>query len=138
MRRLIALTYVMTALAALPAEAGNVSIGINIGTPPPPPPPPIVVAAPPELVLVPGTAVYYSPGVSVNYFVYGGRHFTFHDGSWFVAASHNGPWTFIAVEQVPPQLLRVPARYYKIPPGHAKKHDGGPPPWAGKGRGPKH
>jgi hypothetical protein len=135
--RVVALTCALTALAPWPASAGGVNIGITIGAPPPPPPP-IVIAAPPNLVLVPGTRVYYSPSVSANYFVYGGRHYTFHDGSWFVAATYTGPWTFIAVEQVPPPLLKVPARYYKIPPGHMKKHGGGPPQWRVKGHGPKH
>ena len=120
-------------LGAIPAQADNLSIGINIGSPPPPPP--IVVAAPPQLVLVPGTPVYYAPGLSVNFFFHKGRYYTFHDSSWFVAGAHNGPWTFVAVERVPQPVLAVPVQYYKVPPGHWKK--GGPPPWAGHGKGPK-
>jgi hypothetical protein len=144
MRRRILLTRLFVAfgtglLWSAPAWAGNVSIGINIGTPPPPPPP-IVVAAPPQLVVIPGTLVYYAPGVNVNYFVYKGKHYTFHDGAWFVASSHHGPWTFVAVEHVPRSVRGVPVSYYKVPPGHMKKAHGGPPPWAGKGKGkgPKH
>jgi hypothetical protein len=102
----------------------------------PPPPPPVVVAAPPQLVVVPGTPVYYAPGLSVNYFVYRGRHYTHHNGSWFVAGVYNGPWTFVAVEHVPQPVLAVPVTYYKVPPGHLKKQ-GGPPPWAGHGKGSK-
>jgi len=127
-------------LPAVPALAGSdISIGINIGTPPPPPPP-VVVAAPPQLIVVPGTPVYYAPGVSFNYFVYGRRYFTFHDGSWFVATTYNGPWTFVAVEKVPKPVLAVPVGYYKVPPGHMKKGEDGPPAWAGKEKwkGPKH
>ncbi len=147
MTRVSALASILVAsvaglLPAVPALAGgDISIGINIGTPPPPPPPPpVVVAAPPQLVVVPGTPVYYAPGVSFNYFVYGRRYFTFHDGSWFVATTYNGPWTFVAVEQVPRQVLAVPVAYYKVPPGHMKKGGEGPPPWAGKEKwkGPKH
>ena len=125
-------------LGAMPAHADSLSIGINIGSPPPPPPPAIVVAAPPQFVVVPGSPVQYAPGLSVNYFVYGGQHFTFHNGSWFFAASYGGPWTFVAVERVPQPILAVPVTYYKIPPGHLKKS--GPPEWAGpgKGKGPKH
>lgn len=120
-------------LGSMPAHADSLSIGINIGSPPPPP---IVVAAPPQLVVVPGTPVYYAPGLSFNYFVYGGRYFTFHNGSWFATTTFNGPWTFVAVEHVPQPVLAVPVGYYKIPPGHLK---GGPLPWAGpgKGKGPK-
>jgi hypothetical protein len=100
-----------------------------------------VVAAPPTLVVVPGSPVHYAPGLSVNYFAYGGQHFTFHNGSWFFAASYGGPWTFVAVEKVPKPVLAVPVAYYKIPPGHLKKGKGGPPEWAGgpgKGKGSKH
>ena len=85
------------------------------------PPPPVVVAAPPQLVVVPGTPVYYAPGLSVNYFSYGSRYYTHHNGSWFVAGVYNGPWTFIAVERVPQPVLAVPVTYYKVPPGHLKK-----------------
>ena len=129
-------------LGAMPAHADSLSIGINIGSPPPPPPPAIVVAAPPQFVVVPGSPVHYAPGLSVNYFVYGGKHFTFHSGSWFIAASYGAPWTFVAVEKVPKPVLAVPVAYYKIPPGHMKKMEkGGSPEWAGgpgKGKGPKH
>ncbi len=128
-------------LGAMPAHADSLSIGINIGSPPPPPPA-VVVAAPPAFVVVPGSPVHYAPGLSVNYFVYGGQHFTFHSGSWFIAASYGAPWTFVAVEKVPKPVLAVPVTYYKIPPGHMKKMEkGGPPEWAGgpgKGKGAKH
>ena len=114
-------------LGAMPAQADSRSIGSNRASPPPPPPPlPIVFTAPPKLVLVPGTQVHYAPGLSVNYFAYRGRHFTYHDGSWFVAERYGGLWTYVAVAKVPKAVLAVPVTYYKIPPGHMK------------GKGPKH
>src|SRR3989337_2999709 len=90
-------------LGAIAAQAESINIGINIGSPPPPP---IVVAAPPQLVVVPGTPVYYAPGLNVNFFFHGGRYYTFHNNSWFVAAAHNGPWTFVAVAAVSQPILR--------------------------------
>ncbi|MBZ0168875.1 hypothetical protein MELA_02217 [Candidatus Methylomirabilis lanthanidiphila] len=125
------------ALKPLPVRADNFSIGVNIGAPSPPPPPPIAIAAPPPLVVVPGTPVYYAPGLSVNFFSYGRRYYTRHNGAWFMAANYSGPWTFIAVERVPRPVLAVPASYYKVPPGHMKK-GGGPPPKAGHGKGHRH
>ena len=53
--------------------AAQINIGINIGTPPPPPPP-IVIAAPPQLVVIPGTQVFYAPDVPHKYFFYGGKY----------------------------------------------------------------
>ena len=108
-----------------------------------PPPPPVVVAAPPPpsvnvdihigrrpaLAVVPGTAVYYAPHVSYNYFAYGGRFYVYQHDMWLSARAYNGPWTVIGFERVPRPILGVPVTYYKAPPGHWKqKH--GPPPWA--------
>jgi len=124
------------AVMPVPVQADSLSIGVNIGLPPPPPPM-IVSTAPPPLVVVPGSPVYYAPSVSVNFFAYGGRYYSHHNGAWFLATTYNGPWGHIAVERVPQPVLAVPVAYYKVPPGHMKK-GGGPPPWAGHGKGPKH
>lgn len=118
-------------LPELPASATDVSIGVSIGNPPPPP---LVVVAPPPLVVVPGTAVYYAPALSFNYFFYGGRYYTLHDGAWFHARGHNGPWIFLPAPRVPRPLLAVPVAYYKVPPGHLGHPHGGPPDH-GKGKG---
>ncbi len=134
---LIAGTAMNLVVMSVPVAADSVSIGINIGPPPPPPPPAIVLAAPPPLVIVPGTPVYYAPSLSVNFFFYRGRYYTYHNAAWFMATGYGGPWTFVAVERIPQPVLAVPVAYYRVPPGHMKKH-GGPPPWAGHGRGPKH
>ena len=116
---------------------------VSAAPPPPPPPPPVVVAPPPPpsvsadirigrrpaLVVVPGTAVYYAPHVSYNYFAYGGRFYVYQNDVWLSARAYNGPWTVIGFERVPRPILGVPVKYYKAPPGHWKqKH--GPPPWA--------
>lgn len=122
------------AVMPLPVQADSVSIGVNIGAPPPPP---MALVAPPPLVVVPGMPVYYAPSLSVNFFAYGGRYYTHHNGAWFMAANYGSPWTFIAVERVPRPVLAVPVTYYKVPPGHMKK-GGGPPPWAGHGKGHRH
>ena len=136
-------------LQATSAFAGNVNVGVSVGVPVPPPPaivvapqvvvpappPPVVIAAPPRVVVVPGSPVHYAPGVDFNLFVYGGRHYRFHEGHWFFATSHGGPWTFVARERVPQPVLAVPVTYYKVPPGHAKKMGG--PGSEDHGRGPK-
>jgi hypothetical protein len=100
-----------------------------------PPPPVVVVPAPPSLVVVPGTPVYYAPALPYNYFVYHGQYYVFHEGAWFRAKGHGGPWVFVAPHAVPRPVLAVPVAYYKVPPGHLKK--GGPPHGGGHGKGPK-
>ena len=121
-RTLLALIFALVTVGLLTTEAiaGEVNVGINIGVPVPPPPR-IVLPAPPRVVVVPNSPVSYAPSVEFNLFVYGGHYYTFHDGSWFSAKSHSGPWVFIAPERVPRPVVGVPVTYYKIPPGHAKK-----------------
>jgi hypothetical protein len=121
----IALVIAGAALPALPAGA-QVSVNINVG------PPPVIFASPPRVVVVPNTPVYYVPATSYNVFVYEGRYYSFHDGAWFLATSHGGPWVFLPVERVPRPILTVPVRYYKVPPGHAKRMEG-----PGPGKGPR-
>jgi hypothetical protein len=104
--------------SAVAASAGQVNVGVNIGVPAPPP---IVLPAPPRVVVVPNSPVSYAPSVDYNLFVYGGRYYSFHQGSWFYASRHSGPWTFIATERVPRPVIGVPVTYYKVPPGQAKK-----------------
>lgn len=120
--------------AAPPVVMTPAPAPVVVAPPPPPPPvvvaaPPVVIQSPPQLVVVPGTPVYYAPGLNVNFFYYGGQYYTLHNNAWFVATVYNGPWTFLAAEYVPQPVLAVPVQYYKVPPGHWKKH--GPPPWAG-------
>ena len=113
-------------LSPVGGRAADVHVGINIGVPPPPQ---VVIEAPPPLVVVPRSPVYYAPELPYNYFYYGGLYYTFHEGAWFSAVSFRGPWGFVAVNRVPRPLLAVPVQYYKVPPGHWKKHHG-PPRWA--------
>lgn len=142
-RRKLLVGLFATALgaAARPAWA-DVKIKITAPVPPLPPPvvvapappqvvvtppaPPPVVVAPPQVVVVPGSSVYYAPGANFNMFVYGGRYYSFHNGVWFRASRHRGPWKVIEVHAVPRQVRGVPVRYYRVPPGHAKKMGGHP------------
>jgi hypothetical protein len=113
----------------VPAHA-HVDVHIAI-----PAPPSIVIDAPPRVVVVPGVpTVQYAPDLGYDYFVYGGRYYTYHSGAWFVSSDYGGPWSY--VRNVPRPILGVPARYYHhriasrhgwrrhphgLPPGQAKK-----------------
>ncbi len=111
---LIALLLVGGLFGPAPAHA-DVNIGIDVA-----PPPALVVASPPRLVTVPGSPVFYGPSANYNLFVYAGRHYSLHGGTWFIAASSGSSWGIIATNRVPQPVLAVPATYYKIPPGQAK------------------
>lgn len=139
MRGILALAAGLSLVAASPAAADGLRIGISVPVPAPPavvvtpPRPPVVVVAPPQLVVVPGSPVFYAPGASMNFFAYGGRYYTFHEGAWFVATTYGSPWVAVAPAKVPRPVLTVPVAYYKVPPGHAKKM-GCPPGLAKQGR----
>lgn len=87
--------------------------------------PPVVLASPPRLVVIPGSPVRLASETDFNVFVHGGHYYSFHDGVWFHATTHRGPWSGIGIKHVPQPVLAVPVKYYKIPPGHAKKMGGG-------------
>jgi hypothetical protein len=145
MRRVLVLAAGFALTAAGPAAADGVRIGISVPVPAPPtvvitpPRPPVVVVTPPQLVVVPGSPVFYAPEASINFFAYGGRYYTFHEGAWFVATTYGSPWVTIAPARVPRPVLAVPVTYYRVPPGHAKKMGRGgghgcPPGLAKQGR----
>jgi hypothetical protein len=108
-------------------QTSNVQLGINFG---PTPPPLVVVPAP--VVVAPGPPalqpVYYAPDLPYNYFVYQKVHYLYREGRWFRARRYNGPWTAIAIAQVPRPVLVVPIEHYRNRPAHWEHH--GPPPWA--------
>jgi hypothetical protein len=105
-------------VAAAPAAADSVSIGVNtrdvsfnlsVGP------------HRPALVAVPGLPVYHVTTVHHDSFFYGGHYYVHHQGVWFSSVRHSGPW--VVVHHVPPPILAVPVKYYRVPPGHAKKHE---------------
>lgn len=121
---------IAASLVAPLAASAQVSVNVNVG------PPPIIFASPPRVVVVPQTPVYYAPDTSYNIFFYEGRYYSFHEGAWFLASTHGGPWAFVPMAYVPRPVLAVPVRYYKIPPGQAKKLARGED--REHGRGPSH
>lgn len=70
----------------------------------------------PDLALVPGSPVYYAPGVNENYFFYDGMYWVFQGDNWYASYWFNGPWSFVRIDLVPLYILRVPVYYYRRPP----------------------
>jgi hypothetical protein len=121
-------------------SSANAGVDVHVAIPAPPS---IVIEAPPRVIVVPGVpTVQYAPDVSYDYFVYGGRYYTYHSSHWFVSDAYGGPWTYVERVHVPRPILGVPDRYYHhsrsrharrghphgMPPGQAKKiygHDHG-------------
>ena len=146
MRKVILFASLLAVTAAglcLPgmAQAGSVNIGVqtdnlNLGIAIGPTPPPLVVVPAPVVVAPSGPPpppAYSATGLPYNYFVYQNVYYLYHEERWFRARRHNGPWTAIAITQVPRPILAIPVEHYTLRPEHWEQH--GPPPWAGAGAG---
>ena len=135
MYRALAVVLALAAgLGSSSVATAQVRVNVNVA-------PPVVLASPPRLVIVPSSPVKYAPEVNANLFFHEGRYYSLHESRWLVASSHSGPWVVIETAKVPPPVIAVPVKYYKVPPGHAKKmsrsDEGGkdcPPGQAKKGR----
>src|SRR5215831_20010063 len=85
---------------ARPAPA-QVSVNVHIGQPPP-----VVVYSPPTMVLLPEPQTYVAVGVPYDIYFVGGRYYYLHGNHWFWGPGYGGPWTYVAVERLPPGLRR--------------------------------
>jgi hypothetical protein len=121
-----ALIALLLLLCAVTPAAAQVSIGIglpsiNIG---------INLPAFPELVVVPGSPVYYAPRLDGNFFFYDGLFWAYQGDNWYASSWYNGPWALAAPEIVPVFILRVPVRYYRHPPAYFRGwQPSAPPRW---------
>ena len=91
----------------------EVSININLG------PPPIVVAEPPEIVMVPGSRVYFVPDPHIDVFFYGGFWWSPRGSRWYRARAYDGPWVHMAPSAVPRAVVYMP-RDYRVRYGHER------------------
>lgn len=107
-----ALTVLLGVTASISPAVAGVSVGISVSATSLG----IYQATYPELVLVPGYPVYYAPRVPANYFFYDGRYWVYQDDQWHVSDWYNGPWESVHPDDVPLFVLRVPVRYYLVPP----------------------
>ena len=116
------LMWSLFALGSTKETLAEVHMNVNIG------PPPIVDTAPPEVVMVPGTQVYFVPQAGIDVFFYNGFWWCPRGDRWYRASAYNGPWTVIKRRYVPGPIIGVPrdyrerfARERRIPYGQWKK-----------------
>ena len=101
------------------ASAADVSVGLRVGdryTGPR-----VAYVREPDLVMVPGTRVYYTSSSDYDLYRYGGNWYTYYDGGWYRASRPNGPFKFISYQSVPRQVRYVPSEYrsWRTPRGYA-------------------
>ncbi len=83
-----------------------------------PPPPAYAPPAPPEVYPIPGSYVYFVPGIDVDIFFYRGYWWRPFGGRWYRAGAYNGPWYYMAGPRVPQVLVTLPPGYRRVPPGY--------------------
>lgn len=113
-RKLIAIAacvFFAGSLSAANAEI-NLNIGINL--------PAAVIASPPEVMLIPGTYVYFAPSLDLDIFFFSGYWYRPDRGRWYRANDYNGSWAVISTERVPRVVLHVPTDFRRTPPGHER------------------
>jgi hypothetical protein len=84
----------------------------------PPPPPAYAIPAPPQVAPIPGTYVYFVPGIGADILFYRGYWYRPHAGHWYRAASYNGPWVYTVPRMVPGPVIGLPPDFRRrVPPG---------------------
>ncbi|MGD0235712.1 MAG: hypothetical protein ABSC55_14400 [Syntrophorhabdales bacterium] len=81
-------------------------------------PPPYAISAPPEVAPIPGTYVYFVPGIGVDILFYHGYWYRPYGGRWYRAPSYGGPWVYLSPRRVPHVLMTLPPGYRRLPPGY--------------------
>lgn len=91
----------------------NVHIGINT-------PPPVVAMSPPEVVLIPGTGVYFAPDTGFELFFYSGQWYRRHRHAWYRASTYSGAWVYLPPKRVPGVFVHLPKEYHRYYRGHRR------------------
>jgi len=94
--------------APAPESYAEVRVNVNLG------PPPVVVAEPPEMVLVPGSQVYFVPEVNYDVFFFDGYWWSPRGDRWYRSRAYNGPWRVVSRRVIPAPVYRVPRDYRRV------------------------
>jgi hypothetical protein len=76
--------------------------------------PVVVLVDDPELVIIPGTYVYYVSNIDHDLFFYGGYWWRPWQNTWYRAEVHSGPWIVIEQRYVPEPVWRLPPRWHEM------------------------
>ena len=83
----------------------EVNLNLNIGAPP------VVIAEPAEVVLIPGSGVYFVADAGPDLFFHAGFWWSPRGDRWYRSQVYNGPWVVVKHRHVPVQVVKVPRDY---------------------------
>jgi hypothetical protein len=122
--------FFVLSMLFIPVGAAHAEVSVGIGISVPGISIGINMPAYPRLVRVPGYPVYYDPRVNFNFFFYDGLYWVFQGDNWYASSWYDGPWDLVEPYYVPLYVLRVPVRYYRMPPPYFRGwHADAPPRW---------
>jgi hypothetical protein len=105
---LVALLGALFGFGGTKEAPAEVNVNINIG------PPPIVVAEPPEVVMIPGSPVFFVPIPDIDVFFYNGYWWSPRGSHWYRARAYKGPWRVVNQRYIPAPVFRVPKNYRNV------------------------
>lgn len=110
-RSLLAACAALTLLLAPgpKASAANVSFSLRIGDPYRGPS--LAFVREPDIVVIPGTRVYYIDDYDYDLYRYGNYWYYYYDGGWYRSVDYDGPFYFISYVSVPYSIRYIPVRY---------------------------
>jgi hypothetical protein len=73
-------------------------------------PPIVTVPAEPDVIVIPGSDIYYIPDIEAHIVFYEGNWYRLYDGNWYISASLSGPWVY--VESPPSVIVTLPSEYH--------------------------
>ncbi len=74
-------------------------------------PPRVVITSEPELIVIPGTYVYYVKADDNDIFFYQGFWWRQWSNEWYRSGSYSGPWHRVHPRRVPHGITRIPPRW---------------------------
>ena len=110
-------------LYAPPSKAADISINLRVGDPYRGPR--LVFQSEPDIVVVPGTRVYYVRNYDYDVYRYGSYWYYTYDGGWYRARRYGGPYVYVGVQSVPRSVAYVPVKYrrhWRESPGEGRGH----------------
>jgi len=104
---------VMTLSLALSASkaSAHTDVSINLRLGDPYRGPQLVFQSEPDIVVVPGTRVYYVRDYDYDIYRYGSYWYYNYDGGWYRSRRYDGHFTYVGPREVPRSVVYVPVRY---------------------------
>ena len=118
-KRILAVSLCVLGLSAAAVAPSSADVRINASVSSGPAR--ISFESEPDVVVVPGSSVYYYEAPEYDVFRYGRYWYVDRGGTWYRANSYRGPFTVVRVSSVPRSVIVVPASYHRHDNG---KHKG--------------